>query len=80
MEIGASATSALTSTHHGIHNVVSLTPTKKAPKPVLRKRGKLISRLRCELLIIQKNPKVRSPTELIMDPFEEGGVLRVRVV
>ena len=27
-----------------------------------------------------KNPKVRSPTELIMDPFEEGGVLRVRVV
>ena len=27
-----------------------------------------------------KNPKVRLPTELIMDPFEEGGVLRVRVV
>ena len=27
-----------------------------------------------------KNPKVRSPTELIMDPFEGGGVLRVRVV
>ena len=27
-----------------------------------------------------KNPKVRSPTELIMDPFEKGGVLRVRVV
>ena len=27
-----------------------------------------------------KNPKMRSPTELIMDPFEEGGVLRVRVV
>ena len=27
-----------------------------------------------------KNPKVRSPTELIMDPFEEGGVLRIRVV
>ena len=27
-----------------------------------------------------ENPKVRSPTELIMDLFEEGGVLRVRVV
>ena len=27
-----------------------------------------------------KNLKVRSPTELIMDPFEEGEVLRVKVV